>query len=74
MDTKDLLRRAQHEIEDLRRQNEVLRARVDTMDFLALVLNTKPAYQSVAMAEDIVPRLREAIHNLEIDEQRQAAE
>lgn len=52
-DIKNLLLHAQHEILDLRRRNEVLQAKVDTMDLFALVLRTQPAYQSVGMGEDV---------------------
>jgi len=52
-DIKNLLLHAQGEILELRRRNEVLQAKIDTMDLFALVLRTQPAYQSVAMGEDV---------------------
>lgn len=52
-DIKNLLLHAQHEILDLRRRNEVLQAKVDTMDLFALVLRTTPQYLSVGMGEDV---------------------
>jgi hypothetical protein len=52
-DIKNLLLRAQHEILDLRRHNEVLQAKVDTMDLFALVLRTTPAHQTIGMGEDV---------------------
>jgi hypothetical protein len=52
-DIKSILLRASAEIKQLRRDNEILRAKVEVMDFFALVLNTKPAYPSIGMSEDI---------------------
>lgn len=52
-DIKNVLLQAQSEILTLRRRNEVLQAKVDTMDLFALVLRTQPAYQSVGMGEDV---------------------
>lgn len=52
-DIKNLLLHAQSEILSLRRRNEVLQAKVDTMDLFALVLRTQPAFQSVGMGEDV---------------------
>ena len=52
-DIKNVLLRAQSEILTLRHRNEVLQAKVDTMDLFALVLRTQPAYQSVGMGEDV---------------------
>jgi hypothetical protein len=64
-DIKNLLLQAQHEIIDLRRRNEVLQAKVDTMDLFALVLNTSPAHGSVGMAEDVAWALQREIDNIE---------
>jgi hypothetical protein len=50
---KDLLQRAIYEIQDLRRRNEVLSAKVEMIDLFSLVLNTKPNYPSQAASEDI---------------------
>lgn len=52
-DIKNVLLQAQGEILALRRRNEVLQAKVDTMDLFALVLRTQPAYQSIGMGEDV---------------------
>ena len=52
-DIKNLLLQAQHEIIGLRRRNEILQAKVDTMDLFAVVLRTAPAHQSMAMGEDV---------------------
>ncbi len=47
------MQQAAHEIRELRRQNELLHARVETMDLFALVLNTRPAYPSSCASQDI---------------------
>ena len=49
----DLLQRAAEEIRILRRQNEVLRAKVDTMDLMATFLMTRPHLPGQGMAEDV---------------------
>jgi hypothetical protein len=62
---KHLLIDAKEEILRLRRENEVLRAKVETMEFFALVLNTKPAYQGVTMGEDVAWQLAKEITRIE---------
>lgn len=56
-DLKNILLNAQQEISILRRENEILRAKVEVMDLFACVLNTQPARQSVSMGEDVVWRI-----------------
>lgn len=48
------MRRAIEEIQSLRRQNEILSAKVSVMDLFSVVLHTPPNYPSVSMGEDIV--------------------
>jgi hypothetical protein len=50
---KNLLQNAKQEIEQLRRQNEILRAKVETMDLFALTLRTEPKYPSQGYGEDV---------------------
>jgi len=71
-DIKNLLLNAQHEILGLRRRNEVLQAKVDTMDLFALVLRTSPSYQSVGMGEDVAWLIDKEIQ--EIDRREAARE
>jgi hypothetical protein len=61
---KNLLIDAREEILRLRRENEILRAKVDTMDLFALVLNTKPAYFGHAMSEDVAWKLDKEIQRI----------
>lgn len=60
-----LLLQAHTEIVNLRRANELLRARVDTMDLFATVLFTQPYQVSQGMAEDVAWKLRKAMTALE---------
>ena len=48
-----MLRDAINEIQGLRRTNEILQAKVDTMDLMALFLRTEPRYPSQGMTQDI---------------------
>jgi sulfate adenylyltransferase subunit 1 (EFTu-like GTPase family) len=61
---KDLLNDSRHEILALRRENEILRAKVEVMDLFALVLNTTPNYRSQGMAIDVAWRLQKEIDAL----------
>jgi len=63
---KNLLINAKTEIEALRRQNEILRAKVDTMDLFALVLRTAPFSQSQGYGEDVAWLLQRQIDALEV--------
>lgn len=65
MTTKNLLTNAREEILQLRRQNEILSAKVEMVDLFACVLHTKPAEHSQGMAEDVAWRLQQAIDCLE---------
>lgn len=55
----NLMRDAAADIEQLRRRNEILEARVEVMDLFAWVLGSKPPEpQSVGMAVDVADKLR----------------
>ncbi len=56
-----LLQWAMEEIRILRRRNELLQTKVDTMDTLAAFLAAKVPEQSQVMAEDVVWRLQKRI-------------
>lgn len=52
------------EINSLRRQNEVLRAKVDTMNLFDAMLFARPAEVTNGAAEDVAWELRRAINNM----------
>lgn len=64
-DIKNLLLHAQSEILTLRRHNEILQAKVDTMDLFGLVLRTQPQYQSMGMGEDIAWLIDKEVQEME---------
>ena len=68
METQHCLSLASDEIERLRRDNEILRAKVDVMELFGLTLRTRPDYGSQGVCEDIVWRMKK-LHN-EIESQR----
>jgi hypothetical protein len=68
---RQLLEDARQEIDQLRRRNEVLQAKVDTMHLFEMVLHTKPAIHTVGMAEDVAWKLQREIDRLD-EEERQA--
>lgn len=62
MDTKELLSRAQNEIAGLRRENEILRAKVEMIDLFACVLHTQAAqHGGGAMHPDILYELQKKL-------------
>jgi hypothetical protein len=69
---KDLLTSAMHEILQLRRQNEILAAKVEVMDLFACVLNSEPARRSQGMAVDVAWVLQKQIDELTKEEARNA--
>ncbi len=67
---KNTLMLAREEIVGLRRRNEILQAKVDTMDLFHLVLRTSPTHQSIGASEDVVYHLNYLIE--EADRERVA--
>lgn len=61
---KFLLRDARHEIDRLRHDNEILRAKVEVMDLFALVLTTEPARRIQGAAPDVAWALQKKIDEL----------
>ena len=59
--TKDLMTQAIDEIRTLRRENEILSAKVDVMDLFAMVLHTTPAHRSQGASVDIAWQMQKAI-------------
>lgn len=49
-----LLTEAKQEIVSLRRQNELMRARLDMFDNIMQMLHTQPAYKGEGMSPDLV--------------------
>jgi cob(I)alamin adenosyltransferase len=64
---KPLLEQARNEILSLRRQNEVLRAKVDTMELFACVLRTQPAASLQGYGEDIARKLEREIQSIDAE-------
>lgn len=60
-DFKPLAAEAAQEIRRLRRENELLGAKVQMIEFLESVLHTKLAMHSVAVAEDIAWKIERAL-------------
>lgn len=64
-ETKRALITAANEIRALRRTNELLHAKVSTMDLFALVLNTRANYPSQCDGEDVVWMLEKQLRALD---------
>lgn len=50
----ELLQEASNEIKSLRKQNELMGARLDMFDSMMLIFRTQPNYGSQGMSEDLV--------------------
>lgn len=61
-----LLREAEHEIKSLRKRNEILSARVDTLDIFAAALGMRN--QSQGMSVDVAWSLRRVIEEMESED------
>ena len=68
---KHLLLEAKAEIDRLRRRNEILEAKVSTMELFATVLHTNPHYPSEVMSEDVAWKLHRAFTEIEQEENKQ---
>ena len=58
---ENVLRDAANTISQLRRQNEILSAKVEMIDLFACVLHTKPAMRSEGFEVDIVHRIEKLL-------------
>jgi len=58
----------------LRRENEILRAKVEVMDLFACVLHTTPARHSQGMSEDVAWALERKLAEIAREESVAAAE
>ena len=61
----EIMTSAAAEIRELRRQNEILRAKVEVMDFFALVLHTQPASRSQGASIDVAWQLDKQIADMQ---------
>jgi len=61
--TRETLKTAVAEIRWLRRQNELLAAKVDTMELFALTLRTRPDYQPQGGTVDIAHEMERIIED-----------
>lgn len=62
---KHLLEDAMREIVSLRRDNELMRAKLEVMDLFACVLHTKPAMRTEGASLDVAWALQKAIDGLD---------
>lgn len=53
MEIRTLLRDANFEIRQLRKQNELMRARLDMFDSVMMLLHSTPSHESRGMTEDV---------------------
>jgi hypothetical protein len=65
---KDLLNDARDEIISLRRENEILRAKVDTMELLAGFLHAQLPVRNIGMTEDVAWKLQKEIDKINAKE------
>ena len=65
---KHTLIEAKAEIEALRRQNEILRAKVEVMDLFACALHSPPATYNPAMGANVTWELEREIARIESEE------
>ena len=61
---ENLLRKAIWEIQDLRRRNEVLSAKVEVMDLFHLVLRTQPNYGSQGASIDVAWEMQKRVDEI----------
>lgn len=63
-DLENALRSASAEIRQLRRENEVLRAKVDMIELFDRVFSTQPLYRTTGYGEDIAWRLDKIVEGM----------
>lgn len=71
---KELLMKAQEEILSLRRENEILRAKVEVINLFETTLHTSPARRDVGAGEDVAWLLRRELEILNSDANPRATE
>lgn len=60
----DLLKAASAEIKDLRRQNDLMKARLNMFDDMMLLIRTSPTYPSQGYSEDLAWAIDNHLHEL----------
>ncbi len=73
MDLIETLKEAEHEINSLRRRNEILAAKVEVMDSFMCVLHTRPAEHNQTMGIDVVFQIAKHRAKLEDDAKPKAS-
>jgi len=69
----ETLKEAQHEINSLRRSNEILSAKVEVMESFMCVLHTSPAQHRQTLSPDVVFELQKHVAKLEDEAKPKAA-
>lgn len=69
---KRTMQQAAEEIRQLRRENEILGAKVEVMELFGLVFRTQPNYGNRGMSEDVVWKIERAIEAHEKDRASQS--
>lgn len=62
---KNLLIDANHEIKILRRQNELMNARLEMFDAMTQLLHTNPATKNCGMSPDVVQSIEMFLRDIE---------
>ncbi len=57
------LQRASSEIKELRRENEIMRARLDMFDSMNLIFHTRPNQENRGMSPDLVYEIEKFIES-----------
>lgn len=70
-ETISTMREAQHEIQGLRRSNEVLSAKVEVFESMMCLLHTQPATRSMGASPDVVFALEKRILELEREKEHE---
>lgn len=69
---KHTLIEAKHEILRLRRENEILSAKVEMIDLFGCLLHTQPARREQGMSVDVAWQLQQEVDKIEAEEKQLA--
>lgn len=69
-DEERMFQEAVNEIRSLRRQNELLSAKVDVFDSIMQVLHTSPATKNVGMSPDVAWQIEKHLNNWRQEERQ----
>lgn len=67
---QNMLQRALGEIQQLRRQNELMSARLGMYDQMMLLFTSQPAYQGMAVSPDIAWEIQRHLEHIETQESK----